>query len=141
MLIGELASRVGVSVQAVRLYEQRGLMRAVDRTAAGYRVYQPLDLEILTIIKRCQGLGLTLAETKRVTRILMDATPVDATGATGNSNRCLREIEAIGIAKLATMDAEIRELTATRDALGRTLDQIRSGMNGSVSGAIDPVPR
>lgn len=137
MFIGELATRAGVSVQAVRLYEQRGLMRLAERTAAGYRVYQPIDFEILSTIKRCQALGLTLAEIKRVTRILMNGAKTNA----GNSNRCLREIESIGVAKLAAMDAKIRELTAQRDALVRTLDQLRSGMTRSASKAIDPVPR
>src|ERR1700760_4060942 len=61
MFIGELAARAGVSVQAVRLYEKRGLMRTAARTAAGYRVYEPLDVELLTTITRCKALGLTLA--------------------------------------------------------------------------------
>jgi hypothetical protein len=70
MLIGELALLGGASVQAIRLYERKGLLREPDRTASGYRVYQPLDLEILKAVKRCRSLGLTLAETRRVTRIL-----------------------------------------------------------------------
>ena len=52
MLIGELALLGGASVQAIRLYERKGLLREPDRTASGYRVYQPLDLEILKAVKR-----------------------------------------------------------------------------------------
>jgi DNA-binding transcriptional MerR regulator len=127
MFIGELAARAGVSVQAERLYEQRGLMRAAERTAAGYRVYGPFDLELLETIVRCKALGLTLAETRRVARILMD----DHAG-----DNCLREIEAIGIEKRAALEDRIRELMAAKDALDRTLGQIRNSM-----AALDPLPR
>lgn len=44
MKIGELARRVGVSVSALRLYEQRGLIKA-GRSEGGTRHYGEEDLE------------------------------------------------------------------------------------------------
>ena len=132
MLIGELAALGGASVQAVRLYERRGLMREPERTASGYRVYQPLDLEILKAIKRCQSLGMTLSETKRITRILEKTRRRDGSLPSGQDRLCLEEIEQIGLQKLTVLDSRIRELSATKDDLRRTLRQIRTAITGGV---------
>ena len=39
--IGDLAARAGVSVDALRYYERRGLLRPTGRRASGYREYPP----------------------------------------------------------------------------------------------------
>ena len=141
MLIGELAAIAGTSVQAVRLYERRGLLREPDRTASGYRVYQLLDLEILRAIKRCQSLGLTLAETKRITRILEKNRRRDGAFAHAQDRRCLEEIEQIGLQKLAMLESRLRELSATKDALCGTLRQIRAAIARDASWPLDSHPR
>ncbi|MGA8301807.1 MAG: MerR family transcriptional regulator, partial [Terriglobales bacterium] len=76
MKIGELATQAGVSVQTVRFYERRRLMRAPRRTSSGYRMYGESDLEILRNIKRMQRFGFTLTEARRVLRLF--ALPGDA---------------------------------------------------------------
>ena len=62
MFIGEIAAEAGVTVQTVRFYERRGLMRRAARSAAGYRHYEPVDLDILKTIAQCQSFGFTLVE-------------------------------------------------------------------------------
>jgi DNA-binding transcriptional MerR regulator len=130
MFIGELANLAGTSVQAIRLYERRGLMPKPERAPSGYRVYQLLDLEILRAIKRCQSLGMTLRETKRITRILENTRRSDGSLSPGRDRGCLEEIEQIGLQKLTTLDSRIRELSATKDELCRTLRQIRAAIAG-----------
>jgi MerR family mercuric resistance operon transcriptional regulator len=141
LFIGELATLAGASVQAVRLYERKGLMREPVRTASGYRVYQPLDLEILRAIKRCQRLGMTLGETKRITRILERTRRSDGLLSPKEDRQCLEEIEQIGMQKLTMLDSKIRELTATKDELCRTLRQIRTAITRDTAWPIDPLPR
>ncbi len=104
MFIGELAVLAGASVQAVRFYERRGLMREPVRSASGYRVYQSLDLEILRAIKKCQSLGMTLGETKRITRILERTRRSDGSLSPDRDRQCLEEIEQIGLQKLTMLD-------------------------------------
>jgi DNA-binding transcriptional MerR regulator len=60
--IGELANQSGLSVKAIRYYEQLGLVRACDRTEGNYRLFHPQSLSRLTFIRRLQGLGLSLGE-------------------------------------------------------------------------------
>lgn len=61
MRIGELAQRCAVSTDAIRLYEARGLLRAV-RQSNGYRDYPAQAVEIVQVIRTAQALGFTLAE-------------------------------------------------------------------------------
>jgi DNA-binding transcriptional MerR regulator len=61
----QAASRLGVSVKALRLYEQRGLI-APDRTSAGWRAYGPAEMARATEIVSLRALGLSLAQVARV---------------------------------------------------------------------------
>ena len=61
MLIGELATASGLSREALRFYEQQGLIRA-RRLANGYRDYPPEAVMLVQYIRTAQQLGFTLAE-------------------------------------------------------------------------------
>lgn len=130
MRIGELAKRAGVSVQAVRFYERRRLLRTPRRTAAGYRIYTDSDLEIVTVIKKMQHFGFKLAEIRRVLQLWI--LPSD-TGAASpyhkGSRECLREALKLGEKKLQAMDEQIRSSIQIRDELEQVLSQIRARLN------------
>jgi DNA-binding transcriptional MerR regulator len=61
----EAAKRLGVSVKALRLYEQRGLI-APARTAAGWRAYGPDEMARVSEIAALRELGLSLSQVARV---------------------------------------------------------------------------
>lgn len=61
MLIGELARAAGISREALRFYEQQGLIRA-RRLDNGYRDYPEAVLMLVNYIRTAQQLGFTLAE-------------------------------------------------------------------------------
>ncbi|KPH95595.1 transcriptional regulator [Pseudoalteromonas porphyrae] len=63
MFIGEMAKRSGVSVKAIRHYENIGLLTDITRQGS-YRIYDNADVEFVTLIKRAQLLGLSLAQLK-----------------------------------------------------------------------------
>jgi len=56
MRIGELAARTGVSVRALRYYEEQGLL-APQRTAAGQRVYGPHHESVVATIRDLLAAG------------------------------------------------------------------------------------
>jgi DNA-binding transcriptional MerR regulator len=66
MRIGELAKKAGVTVQSVRFYERRGLLKPPPRTASGYRNYHQADVDRIAFIKWCQPLGFTLKEVREL---------------------------------------------------------------------------
>jgi MerR family Zn(II)-responsive transcriptional regulator of zntA len=140
MRIGELAKRAGVSVQAIRFYERRRLMRTPRRTAAGYRIYPEAELEIVTVIKKMQRFGFKLAEIRRILQLWV--LPSD-TGAASpypqGSRECLREALKLGESKLQAMNDQIRASSQLRDELEQALKQIRAGLNAQ-SRPAQPAP-
>ncbi len=130
MRIGELAKRAGVSVQAIRFYERRRLMRTPRRTPAGYRIYSEQDLESVTLIKKMQRFGFKLVEIRRVLQLWI--LPSDSGGASPyqrGSHECLSEALKLGEKKLLAMNDEIRSAIQIRDELMEALGQIRASLN------------
>ncbi|HEY9233669.1 MULTISPECIES: MerR family transcriptional regulator [Phenylobacterium] len=60
----EAARRLGVSPKALRLYEQRGLVRPV-RTEAGWRAYGPVQMAQAREVAALRALGLSLSQVSR----------------------------------------------------------------------------
>jgi len=56
--IGQLAGRSGVSVRALRYYEEQGLLGA-ERTPAGQRVYPESAVEKVRFFQQMYAAGLT----------------------------------------------------------------------------------
>lgn len=69
MQIGEVARKVGVATSAIRFYEESGLLPEPERTASGYRDYDPSVIDRLAFVKAGQAVGLTLRELHEVLQI------------------------------------------------------------------------
>ncbi len=122
MLIGEIATRAGVSVQTVRLYERRGLMRRAARSATNYRHYEPADLEILKTIAQCRRFGFTLAEIRQILSLFW--VPDPRTGKPRhkpNETQCMVDACELGERKLADLDHRIAECTRARTELAQAI--------------------
>jgi DNA-binding transcriptional MerR regulator len=127
MYIGQIARQASVSVQAVRFYERRGLMRPARRTPSGYRCYEPVDLDILKTIAQCQRFGFTLAEIREILRLFWVADP--KTGRPRhkpNEAQCLVDACDLGARKLDALNAQIAEMTRARAALSAALTELRA---------------
>ena len=75
MLIGELARRSGIPAKTLRYYEDIGLLDPPERTASGYRRYNPDVVDRLTFITSSQALGLTLGEIRSIIALRDDGQP------------------------------------------------------------------
>lgn len=60
--IGVIAKMTGISVQALRYYQQRGLINPKQQLESGYRLYSPDVIERIKFIQRCQSIGFALEE-------------------------------------------------------------------------------
>jgi len=65
MFIGEASNKTGLSIKAIRFYEEKGLIQPPERIGR-YRVYQEADIELLILIKEAKALGVTLSQLKGV---------------------------------------------------------------------------
>ncbi|WP_288380493.1 MerR family transcriptional regulator [uncultured Massilia sp.] len=108
MQIGELAAATGLSRDALRFYETRGLLNA-RRLDNGYRDYPPEAVEWLCYLRTAQALGFTLAEIEAGMPLLLE--PANAGEA----------LQAALRRKLGDIDARIAGLAELRAALARRL--------------------
>ncbi|BDB42168.1 MULTISPECIES: MerR family transcriptional regulator [Mycobacterium] len=107
LTIGQAANAAGLTRKALRMYEAKGLLPATERTAAGYRLYDERDVELLTFIRRARSLGLHLENIREVLAIRNGGIPpCDAV--------CVLD------ARIAEVDTAIAELHALRETLAAT---------------------
>jgi MerR family mercuric resistance operon transcriptional regulator len=64
--IGRLAREAGVSVETIRFYERRGLLRQPPAPVNGWRVYDDSAVWVIHYIKMGRQLCFTLRELKRL---------------------------------------------------------------------------
>ncbi len=69
--IGDLASRTGLSVSAIRFYEKKCLITP-DRNAGNQRRYEGADIRRLSFILIAQQIGLSIEQIKEVMAQLPD---------------------------------------------------------------------
>lgn len=60
--IGEVAKRVGMTVEGLRFYERRGLIKPASRSASRYRLYGEREVRALLFVKAAQEMGFALGE-------------------------------------------------------------------------------
>lgn len=107
MRIGEVAAQAGVSVRALRYYEEQGLLEA-ERSASGQRRYPPEAVDRVRFIQNLYAAGLG---SKAVLRIL----PCMDRGV------LTEEMHDRLLAERARVQAQLEELTATRDKLDHVI--------------------
>jgi DNA-binding transcriptional MerR regulator len=64
MRIGELADATGMTVRALRHYDEVGLLTPSERSESGYRLYSHADVQRLFRIRALRRLGLGLDEVR-----------------------------------------------------------------------------
>jgi DNA-binding transcriptional MerR regulator len=104
----------GVSVDAVRFYERRGVLRPAPRTSGGYRTFDRHDLDRVLLARQLQGLGLRVEE-------VADALAAhDVGGATCSSERWrLEQVEQrieVQLADLRRTRRHVRDALAACEA-------------------------
>jgi MerR family copper efflux transcriptional regulator len=62
MRISELAQAAGVSKRTVDFYTNLGLIQPAQRTTGGYRLYNPLTVELIGTIRQLEASGMALDE-------------------------------------------------------------------------------
>lgn len=107
LLIGQLASRCGVSKRTVDFYTGLGLLTPVRRNSGNFRLYQPSDIRRVAAIRRLEGQGIRLDE---ITHLLTDRSAEDHTSCANRFEApCQADPVALN-AYLVDLDAQVRAL-------------------------------
>jgi|SRR4030095_175740 MerR family copper efflux transcriptional regulator len=113
LLIGEVATKAGVSRKALRLYEKAGILPEPRRTAAGYRVYGEDTLGLLVFVTKARRLGFRLDEIKRITSLRR------------SGRTCSHVLDLVHV-KLENLERALADLTEIRGHLQGLLRSWRS---------------
>ncbi len=107
--IGEVAARTGVTVSALRFYEEKGLLEPW-RNDGGQRRYLRADIRRVSFILIAQQMGLSIAEiATELARLPQGRTPT------------ARDWHKISSAIRARLDAQIETLQRTREMLDQCI--------------------
>lgn len=64
--IGQLAKATDTKTVTIRYYEKEGLLPSSTRSAAGYRLYGPIERDRLLFVRRARTLGFSLDEVREL---------------------------------------------------------------------------
>lgn len=100
--IGALAAATGLTVRTLHHYESIGLIGPARRSASGYRLYGPTDIERLYRVRALRQLGLPLEEIRRALddpatdlAATLDAQLAAVDGLLGDLHRQRRALQAV----------------------------------------------
>jgi MerR family transcriptional regulator, copper efflux regulator len=98
MNIGEVGKASGVNAKLIRHYESISIIPKANRSPSGYRVYTQNDVHVLIFVKRARGLGFSMKEIKKLV------------GLWRNKSRASKEVKALAVQHLRTLENKILEL-------------------------------
>ncbi|WP_136658686.1 MerR family transcriptional regulator [Nitratireductor sp. XY-223] len=117
----EAARKLGVSVKALRIYEQRGLI-APTRTAAGWRTYGPQAMARAAEIVALRSLGLGLAEIEQAVR--------------GDD----ADLDALLSAHQSRLEEQMRQLAEKNERVRRRRSELSRRQTDTAPGGTDRQP-
>ncbi len=112
MTSGEIAKKAGVSQKAVRLYDEKGLLKPTEYSDGNYRLYDQASLQILEKIVALKQIGFSLEE------IRDNITSGEAA-----------DIEGALRIQLSAMEEKRDQITKVIDVIQRTLDRNASSLD------------
>ena len=119
LTIGTLAKQSGVNLETIRFYERSGLLPAPQRSAAGYRHYQEMDVRRLRFIRRGRELGFSLEEIRSLLQL-----------SDGDERLSCSDVDRVARAHLADVHARVADLRRMASELERVIDQCEGGHRG-----------
>lgn len=112
MYIGKLSKTVGVSIKAIRYYEEIGLIKPAQRVG-NYRIYDESYIAVLEMITLAKKLGFTLAELKEIaqSKTQQGLVPIDLLTQSLANKRAMvhQQIEVLNqiLTDMATLEGQV----------------------------------
>lgn len=121
--IGKIAELSGLTTDAIRYYEKEGLISPLQKSEAGYRLYNDEAVRRLHFIKQAQQCGFSLAEISQ----LLTLQETDSS--------CCSDVRKLAVEKKLQLEAKIRNMKA----MSATLDALITGCTGDAQ-PVDQCP-
>ncbi len=111
LTIGELSKLTGVNIETIRYYERIKMLPEPPRTAGGRRVYDTIQLRILSFIRRSRELGFSPDEVRALLRL------------GGPEKASCRQVRDVASHHLDDIRAKISDLRKLERLLAKTISQ------------------
>lgn len=110
MTIGKLAKRAGISADAIRFYEDEGILLPAEKTDAGYRLYREDAVRRVRFIKHAQQCGMTLSEIRQLLELKTDGCS------------CCGDVRSLAKQKRMQIEQKIKAMQAMSQALSELIE-------------------
>ena len=110
MTIGKLAKRTGISADAIRFYEDEGILPPAEKTEAGYRLYDEDAVRRVRFIKHAQQCGMTLSEVRQLLDLKSDGCS------------CCGDVRSLAMQKKMQIEQKIQTMVAMSRALTELIE-------------------
>ncbi|MBN8736355.1 MAG: heavy metal-responsive transcriptional regulator [Xanthomonadales bacterium] len=110
MTIGKLAKCTGVTTDTIRFYEDEGILLPVEKTDAGYRLYDSDAVRRLVFIRHAQRCGMSLSEIRQLLDLKTD------------DRSCCGDVRALAKQKQVQLEEKIRSMVAMSQALSELIE-------------------
>lgn len=132
--IGEMAQQTGLTVRAIRLYEEEGLLRPSLHVRGANRLYSAADLERLKQIAGLRNVGFSIAEIRDLleddARRRQLQARYQATTDPAERRRLLAETMALSQQLIAALERRCARVQALLDEEKERLQALRERLDG-----------
>jgi MerR family mercuric resistance operon transcriptional regulator len=122
LTIGKLANKANISVETIRYYERRGLIKRPLKPTIGYRQYEDESLQRLLFIKKAKTLGFSLAEIGSLLVL--------------SEGRCA-DVQSLALQKLISIKTRVKDLQRLEYALEDLVSQCNDNIDQAHCPIID----
>jgi len=122
LTIGKLAEKADISVETIRYYERRGLIKRPLKPEIGYRQYENESLHRLRFIKKAKTLGFSLDEIGSLLVL--------------SEGRCA-DVQSLARQKLISIKTKVRDLRRLEHVLEDLVSQCSSNIDEAHCPIID----
>ena len=119
--IGDVSRLTATNNETLRFYETRGLLAAVRRSDAGYRLYTDASVARVRFIVRAKKMGFSLKEVGELLELRTDCI-----------DRTCGDVKIMAEEKLANIQQKIEELLKMQLALQQLTDACGGGDEAAV---------
>jgi DNA-binding transcriptional MerR regulator len=103
--ISDISKETGLSADTLRYYEKVGLLKNINRTPSGIRLYSDADLSRLRFIQRAKTMNFTLDEISQLLQMRE------------NPARVKKNVRQLTQSKLDEVEQHLKMLTTLRNEL------------------------
>lgn len=110
MNIGQVSKQTDLSAKMIRYYEEIGLLKAVQRTAVGYRIYNTHHLQTLRFIRHAKALHFSTVQIQDLLNLWRD------------DCRHSFEVKQLATQHMNELNLKIRQMQNMVDLLQQTVE-------------------